>query len=86
MWTSFSSSDARPGTVSEYGVDELGLFSTRQLEEGKVLDGPVFLLVQVQEDDEALETDMQFAVGKRCYVGCGPARLINVCLFRPLHR
>lgn len=65
-------------------MEELGLFASRALEVGKILEGPVFVLVQTEDDQEGLNALMQFEDRNQTWVGCGPARLVNVSkLFIP---
>lgn len=80
IWASTSGphSDVRISAVYDYGVRELGVFSKRPLSVGSVVTGPMFVLVEVENDQEGLNMQMQFEERRSTWVGCGPARLVNV--------
>lgn len=80
MWLSIfgKQSDIQISTVCDYGDQELGLFAKRGLNKHAIIKGPKFLLLEVDEHQEGLNTQMQFEDGKKTLVGCGPARLVNV--------
>jgi hypothetical protein len=73
-----SSSDIRIQTVRDYGKDELGSFSKHHLEKASTVRGPTFTMVPVDRDQPGLNMELQFEERNKSWVGCGPARLINV--------